>query len=69
MSNTPETDLLGNPLTDVEKQVAEIHRAIEALARRDDLAPCVKAGADHALAATWQIMNDLNIPCGQPEDA
>lgn len=65
----PETDLLGNPLTELEKQVAEVHAAVEALARRSDLPPCVEAGARHALAATWQIMNDLDLPCDQPEDA
>ena len=64
----PETDLLGNPLSDVERRVAEIHGALEELAAQGDLPPCVESGARHALAATWQVMNDLNLPCDPPED-
>ena len=64
----PETDLLGNPLSDVEKEVAKIHAALESLAGRPDLSPCVESGTRHALAATWQMMNDLAMPCRDPED-
>ena len=66
--SVPDTDLLGKPLTELEREVATVHSALEALAGRDDLPPCVAAGAHHALAATWQIMNDLDLPCSQPED-
>ena len=66
--SVPVTDLLGNPLSELERQVADIHTALEDLARRDDLPPCVEAGARHALAATWQVMNDLNLACDYPED-
>ncbi|MAB88871.1 MAG: hypothetical protein VX913_05740 [Planctomycetota bacterium] len=66
--SVPDTDLLGQPLTELEQEVARVHASLEALARRDDLPPCVAAGARHALAATWQVMNDLDLPCGQPED-
>ncbi len=55
-------DLLGRPLTAVEQEIAEIHQRLRALTQRSDLPPCVSSNAQHALAATWQIMNDLNMP-------
>ncbi|MAG56212.1 MAG: hypothetical protein CMJ83_07980 [Planctomycetes bacterium] len=66
--SVPETDLLGNPLTDIERGVAEIHASIAEMLRRDDLTPCVRAGLAHALASTWQVMNDLDVPGAAPED-
>ena len=59
----PEADLLGHPLTDVEKEVARAYEGLRALVSRPDLPPAVQAGAAHALAALWQVMNDLNLPC------
>jgi hypothetical protein len=64
----PDHDLMGRPLTELEREVARVHLALEALARRPDLPPCVKADAAHAVAATWQIMNDLDIPCAPARD-
>lgn len=66
--SVPDTDLLGNPLSELEQEVARVHASLEALVRRPDLPPCVASGARHALAATWQVMNDLDLPCSQPED-
>jgi hypothetical protein len=63
------TDLLGNPLTYVEQEVLEIHERLKALALRDDLPPCVVANARHALAATWQICNDLDLAADFPDAA
>jgi len=63
-----DKDLLGNPLTDLERSIAEVHEALENIARQDDLPPCVAAGMAHALSCTWQVLNDLDVPCAQPED-
>lgn len=64
----PEKDLLGQPLTDVERQVAEIHERLTALATRTDLSPVIAGNAAHALAASWQMMNSLNLDPERPED-
>ena len=66
---TPKTDLIGRPLTALETQVAALHDAIEALARRSDLPPCIAGNVRHALACSWQMMNDLDLPCQPPDDA
>ncbi len=66
--STPKQDLLGRPLGDLEKQVAAIHESLVTLLHRDDLAPCLVANAKHALAATWQMMNALDLEAPGPED-
>lgn len=64
----PAMDLLGRPLTALEKQVATLHQAVTALLRTPDLPPCIAANAAHALACTWQMMNNLDLPVSNPED-
>jgi len=54
-------DILGRPLTETEEAVLAVHRGLEALVARTDLSPCVEANARHALAATWQIVQSLDL--------
>jgi hypothetical protein len=56
-----DTDLLGRPLTDAEDELLELYRRVKALLARDDLAPCVRAGARAALVALWNAVNDLGL--------
>ena len=67
--STADTDLLGNALTYLEQEILDVHRRLEALATKDDVPPCVAANARHALAATWQMANDLNLDVSFPEAA
>ena len=61
-----DKDLLGRPLTDMEREVVRIHEALRALVAREDLAPCVAGNAAHALAAVAQITNDLGLDVARP---
>jgi hypothetical protein len=55
------TDLLGRPLTGTEDELLELYRRLKALLARDDLAPCVRAGARAALVGLWNAVNDLGL--------
>lgn len=63
-----DKDLLGNPTTDVEKEVARIYADLKALARREDAPPCVTANARKALSCLWQAANDLDLAFEQLYD-
>ncbi len=56
-----DTDLLGRPLTDDERAVVEVYERLKALVARDGLPPCVQSNARFALAAAWQMVNDLGL--------
>ena len=55
-----QTDLLGKPTTEAEKQLAGIYAGLKALAR-EDLPPCAERNVKKALACMWQVMNDLDL--------
>jgi hypothetical protein len=55
------TDLLGRPTTEVEDELLELYRRAKALLARDDLAPCVRAGARVAAVGLWNAVNDLAL--------
>jgi hypothetical protein len=57
----PETDLLGQPLTAIESETLRAYTALKALAARDDLPPCAARNVRKALAAMWQVTNDLDL--------
>ena len=61
-------DLLGNPVTEVEQEVARIYGDLKTLAARQDIPPCVERNAKKALACFWQLMNDANLDCDQLYD-
>ena len=55
------TDLLGRPTTAAEDELLELYRRAKALLERDDLAPCVRAGARVAAVGLWNVVNDLGL--------
>lgn len=67
MSTSP-TDILGNPLTPIERQLVEAHGQLTAILRDRDIPPAVRAGIAHAAASTWQVLNDLDIEAESPPD-
>ena len=63
-----DQDLLGNPTTDVEKEVARLYGELKALATRPDAPPCVSRNASKALSCIWQAATDLNLSFEQLYD-
>jgi hypothetical protein len=62
------TDLLGNPLTDTELQLARLYADLKSMAAREDLPSCAERNVKKALACMWQVMNDLNLEFEQLYD-
>lgn len=54
------TDLLGRELTAQEAELAELYERLKALLG-EDLPPCAQAGVRAALAALWNVVNDLAL--------
>jgi cytochrome P450 len=55
------TDLLGRPLSEQEQELLHIYQALKELAARQDLPPCAARNVRRALAAMWQVTNDLDL--------
>ena len=62
------TDLLGVPMTDQERQLLQAYDLLKTIAARDDLAPCARHNVQKALACLWQVTNDLNLQFEQLYD-
>lgn len=58
---TQQTDLLGQPLSEQEREMLAAYEALKALAARDDLPPCAARNIRQALASLWQATNDLGL--------
>ena len=58
---TDAADLLGNQMTAAERDALASYEALKALAARDDLPPCAARNVRKALAAMWQVTNDLDL--------
>ncbi len=54
-------DLIGRKLTPVEEQALVLYNELKAFLSMPDLAPCAQSNARVALAAVWQIVNDLDL--------
>jgi hypothetical protein len=55
------TDLLGNQLTDQERELMSAYETLKGLAARDDLPPSAARNVRKALACMWQATNDLGL--------
>lgn len=60
------TDILGTPLTDAEQKLMAAYRTLEALAQ-EELAPTARANVAEALAALWQVVNNLGLTLDRPQ--
>lgn len=56
-----DTDLLGKPLTEQERELLSVYEALKKLAAQDDLPPCAARNVRRALMSMWQATNDLNL--------
>ena len=64
----PATDVLGQPLTDVERQVMELYLSLKSLVARPDLSPSTAQNLRKALACLWQVTNNLDLQFEQLYD-
>jgi hypothetical protein len=58
---TPNTDLLGKPLTEQEQDLVNVYVTLKQLAAQSDLPPCAARNVRKALACIWQVTNDLDL--------
>jgi hypothetical protein len=63
-----ETDILGQPITAAERELLAVYETLKALAAREDLPPCAARNVKKALAALWQVTNDLDLQFEQLYD-
>ncbi|HEX9990418.1 MAG TPA: hypothetical protein VGE45_18310 [Chloroflexia bacterium] len=56
-----DTDLLGKPLTEDERELLDAYQMLKELARREGLPPCAARNVKQALSAMWQATNDLGL--------
>jgi hypothetical protein len=63
-----DTDLLGKPLTTAERDLLAAYDALKVLAARDDLPPAAARNVKQALAAMWQVTNNLDLQFEQLYD-
>ena len=67
LENAPDTDLLGAPLGEDERELLALYRRLEALAARRDLAPCVVMNVRQAMVLLWNACNDLGLVFEEPD--
>ncbi len=58
---TTNTDLLGKPLTEQERDLLNVYEALKKLAAQSDLPPCAARNVRKALMSMWQATNDLDL--------
>ncbi len=58
---TTTTDILGRQTSEVERELMATYTTLKALAAREDLPPCAARNVKKALAAMWQVTNDLDL--------
>ena len=63
-----QTDLLGKPLTEQERELLDVYEALKRLAAQEDLAPCASRNVKKALSCMWQATNDLGLQFEQLYD-
>jgi hypothetical protein len=63
-----QTDLLGRPMTPQEAQVLAVFESLKAMAADPLLPPCAERNVKKALAAMWQVVNDLDLKFEQLYD-
>jgi hypothetical protein len=64
--STPAVDLLGRPLSDVERRLLAVYAELKAL-EKEPLAPCAAANVREAVAVLWQVVNDLALAADRPD--
>ena len=60
------TDLLGNVLSEDERELVDIYSRLKVLSQRDDLMPVATANVKLAMVLMWNACNDLALICEEP---
>jgi hypothetical protein len=60
------TDLLGNVLSEDERELVDIYSRLKVLSQRDDLMPVATANVKQAMVLMWNACNDLALICEEP---
>lgn len=68
VTETNPMDILGTPTTEAERELLAAYATLKSLAARDDLPPCAARNVKKALAAMWQVTNDLDLQFEQLYD-
>ena len=59
-------DLLGNPLSQDERELVDLYARLKALSARTDLPPVATANVKQAMVLLWNACNDLALICEEP---
>jgi hypothetical protein len=59
-------DLLGNPLTQDERELLDLYARLKKLSARTDLPPSALMNARQAMVMLWNACNDLALVCEEP---
>ena len=63
----PDTDLLGRPLTDDEREILSLYGRLHTMAERTDIAPCISMNVKQAMVLLWNTCVDLELLYEEPE--
>ena len=66
MTQVPEKDLLGTPLTARERELCELYLKLKELSQADDLAPCALMNVRQAMVMLWNTCVDLRLVYEEP---
>lgn len=66
MNTTPNTDLLGRPLSADDRELLDLYRRLQALSARKDLPPVATANVKQAMVLLWNACNDLALLYEEP---
>ena len=66
ITEVPSKDLLGNALTDRERELCELYLSLKKLSSADDLAPCALMNVRQAMVMLWNACVDLDLVYEEP---
>lgn len=61
-------DLLGRPMSNLERELMSVYESLKKLAATPDAPPCVQQNVRKALACLWQATHDLDLQFEQLYD-
>jgi len=62
----PTHDLLGSPLTEVERELHGLYSQLKRLAANDDLPPCAMMNVKQSMVLMWNACTDLGLVHEEP---
>lgn len=62
----PTQDLLGSPLTEVERELCELYMQLKRLSASEDLSPCALMNVKQSMVLMWNACTDLGLIGEEP---